>query len=242
MSLAGRQPVSGSMTTASPHADKRLPIVVLISGRGSNLQSIVSHMQSGELPIELRAVISNRADAPGLNVARVAGITTRIIEHDRFTDRAAFDTALADAIDEFQPGLVVLAGFMRILTPAFVAHYHNRLLNIHPSLLPAFRGLHTHERALDAGVSKHGASVHYVTENLDGGTVVMQVTVPVRDDDTVESLANRVLEEEHKLYPLAIRLVAEGRIKPDNHRFTFDGTPVNQPLDMRNLLTEPAFE
>lgn len=230
------------MTAPAAQADSNLPVVVLISGRGSNLQSLIAHMQSGELPIVIRAVISNRADAPGLNIARKANIETRVIEHKGFPDRAAFDAALMKSIDEFQPQLVILAGFMRILTPAFVAHYQNRLLNIHPSLLPDFRGLHTHERALEAGVAEHGASVHFVTDDLDGGPVIMQVKVPVRENDTADSLACRVLEEEHKLYPLAIRLVAEGRIQPDGKRFTFDGAPALHPLDMHNLPAESACE
>lgn len=222
--------------------DDRLPIVVLISGRGSNLRSIIQHAQLGQLPVEIRAVISNRADANGLHVAQAAGIPTTVLDHRIFSDRGAFDRALVALIDEYRPRLVVLAGFMRILTPEFVVHFRGRLLNIHPSLLPAFRGLHTHERALQAGVSEHGASVHYVTDELDGGPVFLQATVPVHSDDTASSLADRVLEQEHRLYPLALRLIAEGRIRYDGNSISFDGERMLRPLDMNDMLSGTAQE
>ena len=193
-----------------------LPVVILISGRGSNLQSIIDAVASDKLPVEIRAVISNRPDAGGLQRAAQAGIPTAVIDHSLYTDRATFDQALLESIEQFQPGLVVLAGFMRILTAAFVRHYQGRMLNIHPSLLPDFPGLHTHRRVLEAGCKQHGASVHFVTEAVDGGPVVLQVRVPVQQHDTVATLAARVLEQEHRLYPLAIRWFAEQRLTLDN--------------------------
>ena len=191
------------------------PIVVLISGRGSNLQSIIDAVAAGSLPVTICAVISNRPDADGLQRARRAGIEIRVLDHRGFDDRESYDTALQKLIDTCKPRLVVLAGYMRILSPAFVAHYNGRLINIHPSLLPDFQGLHTHARALESGVRKHGASVHYVTEELDGGPPFLQVEVPVLENDTEESLAARVLEQEHRMYPVAIRWIAEGRVSMD---------------------------
>ena len=193
-----------------------LPVVILISGRGSNLQAIINAVASGRLPVEIRAVISNRPDAGGLQLAAKAGITTAVIDHTFYPDRAAFDETLKECIDGFQPALVVLAGFMRILTTGFVHHYQGRMLNIHPSLLPDFPGLHTHQRALEAGGRQHGASIHFVTEAVDGGPVVLQARVPVQPHDTVTTLAARVLEQEHRLYPLAIRWFAEQRLRLDN--------------------------
>ncbi|MGB7541057.1 MAG: phosphoribosylglycinamide formyltransferase [Burkholderiales bacterium] len=187
-------------------------IVILISGRGSNMEAIV---RAG-LPTRVAAVISNRADAAGLNFAAQQGIPTAVIEHRKFASRLAFDVALAEAIDRHAPELVALAGFMRILTPEFVRRYDGRLLNIHPSLLPAFPGLHTHRRALDEGVKVHGCSVHFVTPDLDHGPIVIQAAVPVRAGDTEESLAARVLRQEHRIYPLALRWFVEDRLVIDN--------------------------
>jgi phosphoribosylglycinamide formyltransferase-1 len=207
-----------------------LPIVILISGRGSNLQAIVDKTAAGELPVDIRAVISNRPNAAGLQQARQAGLETRVIDHTGYADRQAFDQALQACIDSYQPGLVVLAGFMRILTPGFVDHYRGRMLNIHPSLLPDLPGLNTHQRALDAGHSEHGASVHFVTEDTDGGPVLLQARVAIHEDDSAESLAARVLEQEHRLYPQAIRWFAEGRIFLDeNGRIQLDGALLEQP-------------
>ncbi|HEB99945.1 MAG TPA: phosphoribosylglycinamide formyltransferase [Thiotrichales bacterium] len=209
----------------------KLPIVVLISGRGSNLQSIIDQAASGDLPVEIRAVISNRPGVEGLDRAAAAGIETRVLDHGDFPDRESYDRALAELIDSYHPGLVVLAGFMRILTPGFVRHYAGRMLNIHPSLLPKFRGLHTHERALEAGEKEHGASIHFVTEELDGGPVFLQAVVPVLPDDTPERLAARVLEQEHRLYPEAIRWFAEGRIRlTEDGRLLLDGKPLDSPV------------
>ncbi len=208
-----------------------LPLVVLISGRGSNLQSLMDARARGELPVDIRAVISNRADAAGLERARAAGIETAVLTAEGHPSREAYDRDLMALVDRYQPGLVVLAGFMRILSPAFVAHYRGRLLNIHPALLPAFRGLHTHERALAAGVAEHGASVHFVTEELDGGPVIVQARVPVKPGDTPERLAARVLRQEHRIYPLAVRWFAEGRLRWEDGRVLLDGRPLSRPVD-----------
>ncbi|MFZ6048674.1 phosphoribosylglycinamide formyltransferase [Pseudomonas sp. CR3202] len=190
----------------------RCDVVVLISGSGSNLQALIDSITSDDHPARIRAVISNRADAYGLERAKRAGIDTRVLDHKAYTDREAFDAALIETIDAYTPQLVVLAGFMRILTPGFVRHYQGRLLNIHPSLLPKYKGLHTHQRALEAGDTEHGCSVHFVTEELDGGPLVVQALIPVESDDTPESLAQRVHVQEHRIYPLAMRWFAEGRL------------------------------
>ncbi|MCP5024264.1 MAG: phosphoribosylglycinamide formyltransferase, partial [bacterium] len=190
---------------------EKLPLVVLISGSGSNLQAIIDGA-ADDLPVEIRAVISNKADAYGLERARKAGIDTRVLDHKEFSDRESYDLALGDLIEEYQPGLVILAGFMRILTPSLVNRFHGRMFNIHPSLLPKFRGLHTHERAIEAGEKMHGASVHFVTEELDGGPLIIQAQVPVKADDNPDALAARVLKQEHILYPTAIRMFAEGSL------------------------------
>ena len=184
-------------------------IVILISGRGSNMEAIVR----ANLPrTRVAAVISNRADAPGLTFAAAAGIPTAVVDHRAHPDRVSFDAALAAEIDCHQPDLVVLAGFMRVLTAGFVRHYRGRLLNIHPSLLPAFGGLHTHRRALEAGVKVHGATVHFVSDDLDAGPIVIQAAVPVLPNDDEITLAARVLREEHRIYPQAVRWFVEGRL------------------------------
>ena len=188
-------------------------VVVLISGSGSNLQALIDSIAHDGNPARIAAVISNRADAYGLERAKQAGISTAVLDHKQFDGREAFDAALVEAIDAFNPQLVVLAGFMRILTPGFVRHYTGRLLNIHPSLLPKYKGLHTHQRALEAGDSEHGCSVHFVSEELDGGPLVVQAVVPVQSDDSPSSLAQRVHEQEHVIYPLAVRWFAEGRLQ-----------------------------
>ncbi|KIQ06292.1 MULTISPECIES: phosphoribosylglycinamide formyltransferase [Pseudomonas] len=188
-------------------------VVVLLSGTGSNLQALIDSIDQGENPARVAAVIANRSDAFGLQRARDAGIATRVLEHGEYDGRDAFDQALMQAIDDFAPQLVVLAGFMRILTPGFVRHYHGRLLNIHPSLLPRHKGLHTHQRALQAGDAEHGCSVHFVTEELDGGPLVVQAVIPVQSQDTAASLAQRVHVQEHQIYPLAVRWFAEGRLR-----------------------------
>lgn len=188
-------------------------VVILVSGRGSNLQALIRARDAGELPVKLVAVISNRSDAPALAVAAAAGIATQVLDHKNYPERLAFDQALAQRIDSLAPDLVVLAGFMRILTDDFVRHYAGRLINIHPSLLPAFPGLHTHRQALQEGVRIHGCTVHFVTPTLDHGPIIVQAAVPVLDDDDEASLAARVLQEEHRIYPLAIRWFAEDRLR-----------------------------
>jgi len=183
-------------------------IVILISGSGSNMAAIVRRAQQEQWPERLQArvsaVISNKADAPGLVFAREQGVATAVLDHKAFDSREAFDAALMAEIDRFEPTLVVLAGFMRILTPGFVAHYAGRLINIHPSLLPAFTGLNTHQRAIDAGCQFAGATVHQVTSELDHGAILAQAVVPVLPDDTADSLAARVLTQEHRIYPQSV--------------------------------------
>jgi phosphoribosylglycinamide formyltransferase 1 len=185
-------------------------IVVLISGRGSNMRALL------EAGLPVSAVISNRADAEGLAAAAARGVATRVVEHRQYATREAFDGALAGAIDAFAPRLVALAGFMRIFTPGFVSRYDGRMLNIHPSLLPAFPGLHTHEKALAAGVKVHGCTVHFVTPELDHGPIVVQAAVPVRAGDNAAALAARVLKQEHIVYPRAVRWFLEGKLALDN--------------------------
>jgi phosphoribosylglycinamide formyltransferase-1 len=198
-------------------------VVVLISGSGSNLQALIDSIAHDGNPARIRAVISNRADAYGLERAKQAGIATAVLDHKQFDGREAFDAALIEAIDAYNPQLVVLAGFMRILTPGFVRHYAGRLLNIHPSLLPKYKGLHTHQRALEAGDSEHGCSVHFVTEELDGGPLVVQAVIPVQSDDSPASLAERVHAQEHLIYPLAVTWFAEGRLRLEAQGAMLDG-------------------
>ena len=193
-------------------------LVILISGRGSNMEAILRASAAEHWPVKIAAVISNKADASGLKTAAGAGIATAVVEHKQYPDRTSFDTALAKTIDEYSPDLVVLAGFMRILTPGFVEHYQGRLLNIHPSLLPSFPGLATHQQAIDAGVKFHGATVHFVTPVLDHGPIVEQAVVPVMEDDTEDTLAARVLQQEHIIYPRAVRDILEGRAWLDGER------------------------
>ncbi|MBW7900733.1 MAG: phosphoribosylglycinamide formyltransferase [Rhodocyclaceae bacterium] len=187
-------------------------LVILISGRGSNMEALFAAVGRGELPVRVAAVISNRPDAKGLETAAAQGVPTAVVDHKAHAGREDFDAALAECIDGYAPDLVVLAGFMRILTEGFVRRYEGRLLNIHPSLLPAFPGLHTHRRALEEGVRIHGCTVHFVTPALDHGPVVVQAAVPVLDGDDEAALAARVLAQEHVVYPLAVRWFAEGRL------------------------------
>jgi phosphoribosylglycinamide formyltransferase 1 len=188
-------------------------IVILISGRGSNMEAIVRAVEGGQIAgARIAAVIANRADAGGLAFAQQHGIATAVLDHKAFASREAFDAALMELIDTHAPDLVVLAGFMRVLTAGFVTHYLGRLINIHPSLLPSFPGLHTHQRALQAGVKLHGATVHFVTADLDCGPIIIQAAVPVRDEDDEASLSARVLAQEHRIYPQALSWFVEGRI------------------------------
>lgn len=210
-------------------------IVALISGGGTNLQAIIDATAAGEIPGEMAAVLSNKAGVRGLERAAEADIPTEVIEHRNFSDRASFDAAMREAIDQYQPDLVVLAGFMRILTPEFVQHYQGRMLNIHPSLLPAYPGLHTHQRAIEAGDSQHGATVHFVTAELDGGPSIVQGRVPIEHNDTPESLAARVLTQEHRIYPIAARWFCEGRLELTGEGVLFDGNTLHAPLDIEQL-------
>jgi phosphoribosylglycinamide formyltransferase-1 len=188
-------------------------IVILISGRGSNMQAMLKVAAAERWPAQIAAVISNQPNAAGLDVARAAGIATSAINHRDYPDRELFDAALAELIDQHSPDLIVLAGFMRILTPGFVNKYFGRLINIHPSLLPSFPGLHTHQQAIDAGVKVHGATVHFVTAELDHGPIIAQAVVPVLDEDTEDTLAARVLEQEHRIYPQAVCDLISGALK-----------------------------
>lgn len=215
----------------------KLPVVVLISGGGTNLQALID-AAAHDLPIEIKAVISNVPDVYGLSRAKEAGIETEVLDHTRFASREAFDQALTRVIDSFGAELVLLAGFMRILTPEFVRCYLGRMLNIHPSLLPRYQGLHTHQRAIDAGDSEHGASVHFVTEELDGGPVIIQARVPVLADDTEDILAARVLEKEHIIYPLVARWFAEGRLALAHDLVMLNGQPLENPVYLEELETQ----
>jgi phosphoribosylglycinamide formyltransferase 1 len=184
-------------------------VVVLISGRGSNMQALLE----ADLPVQFACVISNKADAPGLRIAAAHGVPTAVVDHRAHPDRAGFDAALAAEIDRHHPDLVVLAGFMRVLTEGFVRRYEKRLINIHPALLPAFPGLDTHARAIAAGVRVHGCTVHFVTPEVDAGPIIAQAAVPVLAEDTPRALAARVLRQEHRIFPLAVRWLAEGRVR-----------------------------
>ncbi len=218
---------------------EQFPVVILISGGGSNLQAIIDAAQTDDLAIDIRAVISNVPEVHGLARAQKAGIPTEVIKHTDFTCREDFDAALQTAIDGYQPKLVILAGFMRLLSDDFVNHYRGRMLNIHPSLLPDFKGLNTHQRALEAyragTLTQHGGSVHFVTPDLDGGPVILRASVPVKDDDSPESLAARVLVREHQIYPLVIRWFAEGRLSLKDNQAIFDGQPLKQTLSFDDL-------
>ena len=198
-------------------------IAVLISGGGTNLQALIDAIHAGSIPATITRVISNRPGAGGLERAARAGIAAEVIDHQTFSSRADYDRALAGRLDDVQPDLVVLAGFMRILGDAFVDRFPGRLINIHPSLLPAYRGLRTHERALEAGEHRHGCSVHYVIPELDAGPVIAQAAVAIQPDDTADTLARRVQSMEHRLYPEVVRWIAEGRVALDGDRVRRDG-------------------
>ncbi len=199
-----------------------MKVVVLVSGGGSNLQALIDGQKDGTLPIDITAVISNRPDVKGLDRARDAGICAELLDHKNFDSRDSFDAALMKTIDSFDAELVVLAGFMRILTPEFTEHYLGRMLNIHPSLLPKYQGLHTHQRALDAGDSEHGVSVHFVTAELDGGPVAIQAKVAVLTNDDASTLASRVQVQEHVIYPLAVKWFAQGRLSMSDNAALLD--------------------
>jgi phosphoribosylglycinamide formyltransferase 1 len=208
----------------------RLRVVALISGSGSNLQALMDDAAKGR-SFEIVAVISNRADAFGLERARSAGIPAEVLDHRDYAGREPYEAELRALIDRYDPGLVILAGFMRILTPAFVDHYAGRMLNIHPSLLPKFRGLQTHQRALDAEEREHGASVHFVTAELDGGPVVIQARLAIHPGEDAATLAGRVLEQEHIIYPMAVGWFAQGRLRLGaDGRPWLDGEPLMWPI------------
>jgi len=211
---------------------RRAGVAVLISGRGSNLEALIDAVRDGRLRADLRGVLSNRPDAPGLARAAHAGVPTRVVPHRDYARREDFDAALAQALDALTPDLVVLAGFMRVLTPGFVQRWRGRLVNIHPSLLPALPGLHTHRRALEAGLREHGASVHFVTAELDGGPVIARARVPVLAGDDPDTLAARVLAREHVLLPQVVQWIVDGRVTLDDaDRVRFDGAVLDAPLE-----------
>jgi len=201
----------------------RKKLAVLISGRGSNLQSLIDACQAPDFPAEIVLVLSNVAGVAGLDRATKAGIPTVVVNHKDYPDRATFEEAVHAEISRAKPDLVCLAGFMRILTDGFIKLWNNRLINIHPSLLPAFRGLHTHERVLETGARFAGCTIHFVRPAMDDGPIIVQAAVPVRPGDTPESLGARVLEQEHKIYPLAVRLIAEGRVRVIDERVVIEG-------------------
>ncbi len=226
------------MSSSKAETTGRLPVVILLSGSGSNFAAIAAAAAAGALPIDVRAAVSDRAAAFGLERARALGIPAEAVPVAGYADRAAHNVALAARIDTYQPALVVCAGYMRIFTGAFVEHYADRMLNIHPSLLPEFRGLHTHERALETGARWHGCSVHFVTEELDGGPLVAQAPVPVLPGDTVETLSARVHRAEHRLYPTVIGWFATGRLRSSGGRVTLDGKRLTTPVRLENLDAE----
>lgn len=204
-------------------------IVIVISGRGTNMHSLLDAVNCGVLPVRVAAVISNRPEAEGLAVAESCGVPVQVIDHRLFESREAFDNAMAEAIDVLAPDLVVLAGFMRILTDAFVRRFAGRMINIHPSLLPAFPGLRTHRQALEAGVRVHGCTVHFVTPELDHGPIIAQAAVPVLDGDDEATLAARVLAQEHVIYPQAVRWFVEGRLRVVDGKVCFDAGQQESP-------------
>ena len=214
------------MNTAPPQQ----PIAILISGRGSNMHALIDRSRQRGAPYVVSHVFSDRADAEGLVKARDRGIPVRALPSTEGIDRAAYDRALAEAIDAVSPSLIVLAGFMRILTAQFVQRFAGKILNIHPSLLPKYPGLHTHRRAIEAGDKEHGATVHFVTEELDGGPRIIQARVAVASDDTEDSLAARVLAQEHRIYPLAVSWFCEGRLRYQAGKALMDGRPLSEPI------------
>ena len=208
---------------------EHLKFAVLISGRGSNLQALIEAAATAALPAEIVRVISNEPDAGGLERAAAAGISTAVVPHRDYPDRESFESSLSEEIRSSGAELVVLAGFMRLLTATFVEEWKDRLINIHPSLLPAFKGLHTHERALEAGVRYTGCTVHYVRPEMDEGPIIVQAAVPVLPGDNADTLAARVLEQEHVIYPLAVRLIAENRVRVDADRALIDDAGLGAP-------------
>lgn len=224
---------------AQPSLDK-LPIVILISGRGSNMLAIAKAARAGTLPVEVRAVISDQPQAPGLAAAAELGIATRVLRARDFADRVSFDAALADVVAGFEPQLIVLAGYMRILSSNFVQRFAGRMLNIHPSILPKYPGLKTHERVLAARDLEHGVTVHFVTEELDGGPLVIQARIDVLPDDTAESLSARIHQQEHSIYPQAIHWFAAGRLHCRDGQAWLDGQPLMKPVQVDGRIKRDA--
>ena len=213
-------------------------IVVLISGSGSNLQAIIDACANNKISGKINAVISNRSDAFGLERAASADIPTHVLNHKEYNSRELYDQSLIQVIDQYQPDVVVLAGFMRILTANFVDHYQGRLINIHPSLLPKYQGLDTHQRAIDAGDKEHGCSVHFVTEELDGGPVILQAKVPVFEEDSADSLAQRVHVQEHQIYPMVVKWMCENRLTMKQESTTFSAYLDNSPLPAQGYAND----
>jgi phosphoribosylglycinamide formyltransferase-1 len=213
----------------------RQPIVILISGRGSNMRALIEHSQAKTAAYSVSAVISDKPEAGGLEVAAHMGVATRALPAAKGMERAAYDAILAAAIEEYSPSLVVLAGFMRILSAPFVARFAGKVLNIHPSLLPKYTGLHTHQRALDAQETEHGVTVHFVSEQLDGGPRVLQARVPVLPGDTQAALSERVLTQEHVIYPLAVDWFCQGRLRWAAGKAWLDGKALQQPVQLADL-------
>ena len=207
-----------------------LPIAILISGRGSNMRVIAEQAAAGRLPVDIRVVASDQPNAAGLQTAASMGLKTEVLAPRAFADRPSYDAALARLVASYEPKLIVLAGFMRILTPQFIAPFAGRILNVHPSLLPKYRGLHTHRRALEACDPEHGVSIHFVTEELDGGPVVVQACIDVRAGDTEQSLSARVQRQEHTIYPQVIEWFANGRLSLSGERVILDGKVLEQPV------------
>lgn len=212
---------------------------ILISGRGSNMSALIDAAEDADFPAEIALVLSNRADAGGLKVAEEAGLATAVVDHKAYPDRASFDAAVDARLREAGVEIVCLAGFMRLLTPPFVEAWRNRMINIHPSLLPLFPGLHTHERAIEAGMRLAGCTVHFVRAEMDSGPIIAQAAVPIAFDDTPETLAKRVLSAEHEIYPLALALVAGDLVWVEGERIAYAS---ELPLDLQDLITAPAFE
>jgi len=221
-----------------PH-NKRPQLVVLISGSGSNLQAFIDASKNGSLDADIAAVISNKAGVMGLERADNAGIANEVIDHKQFADRESFDAELADRIESYKPGLVILAGFMRILTPEFVDRFAGRIMNIHPSLLPKYPGLHTHKRAIEAGDTTAGVTVHFVTSELDGGPAIIQAEVPILPGDDEDTLASRVLVQEHQIYPLAAQWFCEGKLSLNDGTPELNGEPL--PISGTKFCSEKSY-
>jgi phosphoribosylglycinamide formyltransferase 1 len=213
----------------------RQPIVILISGRGSNMRALIESSRSENSAYSVAAVLSDKPDAGGLEVAQHLGVATRALPPAKGVERAAYDEALASTIEEYSPALIALAGFMRILSPQFVARFPGKILNIHPSLLPKYSGLHTHQRAIDARETEHGVTVHFVSEQLDGGPRVLQARVPVLPGDTEATLSDRVLQLEHVIYPLAVNWFCQGRLRGGAGQAWLDGKTLVQPVQLADL-------